>query len=140
MHQPAIADRAIWYCSQSVDLTHPVDRRRFAWWAQRRVVDFKFHGSRDGTDLVVLTPMGDFPYWVRQKEKRSDVRIVLDMVDGYLTAEEAKWRGWLRSVERVYSNRFSPTFHSYHHWLLRVLETADSVIVGSPEQEQEVSA
>ena len=128
---------SVWYSAQSRDLTHPVDRRRFPWWAAARGVRLQTEGSVQDVELSVLTPMGNLPYWLRLRARNPDLRLIFDMVDGYLAESKGGLRGHLRSLERVWSRRFSLTTREYKYWLQRVLQEADAVVVGSIEQADE---
>lgn len=134
MHDGVQAPPLIWYAAQSTDLTHPIDRRRFPWWASVRGVGFQTNGFQRDVKLAVLTPMADLPFWLTLRSRNPGLRLMFDMVDNYLTDGRGNLRDRLRSLERILSRRFSFTSRSYEYWLHRTLHEADAVVVGSAEQ------
>lgn len=121
------------YDPLSRDLSHTYDRRRVVWWARQRGISMAF-ASEKRSGVAFLHSRSNLPRWVRLKDRHPDMKVALDLVDGYLMAEPSLLEDYGRSAVRIVYRDFSPTTSSYTSWLRRAAEVADVVICSSPEQ------
>lgn len=121
------------YDPLSKDLTHTYDRRRVVWWARERGIPL-LPASEQRSGVVFIHPHSDLPRWVALKGRNPEIRLAVDLVDGYLMARPGLFEDYGRSAMRMMNRDFSPTRRRYTSWLGRAAEIADVVICSSPEQ------
>lgn len=121
------------YDPLSSDLRHTYDRRRVVWWAQQRGVSLASVADRR-SGVVFLHSQSDLPKWIRRKTRYPEMKLAVDLVDGYLMAGPSRIEDYGRSAVRIVHGDFSPTTSRYTAWLRRAAEMADVVICSSPEQ------
>ncbi len=121
------------YDPLSRDLTHAYDRRRVVWWARQRGISLNQVSDGD-SGVVFLHSQSDLPRWVARKRQQPEIRLAIDLVDGYLMAEPSLLEDYGRSAVRMVNRDFSRTTSRYTSWLRRAAEVADVVICSSPEQ------
>lgn len=121
------------YDPLSRDFSHTYDRRRVVWWARQRGVSLAPVSDRR-SGVVFLHSQSDLPKWVKRKTHYPEMKLAVDLVDGYLMAGPSRIEDYGRSAVRIVSRDFSPTTSRYTSWLRRAAEIADVVICSSPEQ------
>lgn len=118
----------IYYAGLSEDYSHIGDRRRFAHYCQSR--DIELSRRQDLSDIIVATPLSNLQNLL--ETRRPHQKIVLDIVDGYLSERFAPikdiGRGMLRSGFNLRALK------GFQKTLLEFISECDAVIVASPEQ------
>jgi hypothetical protein len=108
-----------------------VDRRRVGLWiddlkARKNITD------AEDTNLRIFTPVSDLTKVKFGKEK--DCKLVLDMVDGYLSENAGLVKDFSRNIHRMGLWRFIKNPERFSITLRRFIKECDLVTVGSPEQ------
>ena len=117
------------YSPQSLDLSHPADRRRLVYWAKQRGHDLTTDLEKKA-DVLVLSGRADLTAWTRKRERPP---VILDLVDGYLGKEEF-WRDWLRGAGKVLIGDVSGTPRSYSEIVAEACSLAQAVVCETTEQ------
>jgi hypothetical protein len=121
------------YSPQSLDLKHPVDRRRLIYWANKRghevVTDLETKA-----DVLVLSGRADLAAWTRKQNRPP---VILDLVDGYLGKEE-HWRDWARGAGKVLTGQISGVPQPYRKIVSEACSLAQAVICETIEQESTI--
>ena len=124
------------YDSYSHDLSHIADRRRAAIWIDK--IDFSCEdGNVRNQDVVVVTPMSKLRKYI---EPKSSVKVVLDMVDGYLVEDTSAFKDYARQLDRVGVLEFFKNPSRFSKSIARLCKACDLVTVGSEEQASTVRA
>ena len=117
------------YIPYSEDLSHPADRRRIKSWAdyfdQNLII-----GEIDSADILVLSNASNFEYWI----DRSEIPIVLDLVDSYLGDQVLNFRDLGRNILRSIKKKSSLKWIFYSRHLKFAISNAHAVVVASHEQ------
>jgi hypothetical protein len=123
----------IGYSGYSADNQGIADRRRIIFWARER--GHQIVGIDDNrADVKVITSSSDLEFW---REHRSNVPVVLDVVDGLL-AERSIVKDYSRAVASSSKRNFKKiTSMRFSNLLTEVAGRVDSVICSSHEQRLE---
>lgn len=119
-----------YYDSYSTDLSHIADRRRIGLWINRSDFVVKNAGGSD-INIHILTPFSD-P--ILLDKLPSDTRIILDLVDGYLTDKPHLVKDILRYFLRTSKFRALLKPKRFSTSLENVCSKVDLVVVASNEQ------
>jgi hypothetical protein len=117
------------YSPQSPNLSHPVDRRRLVFWANKRGHELTTDLDRK-VDVMVLSGRADLTYWTRKGDRPP---VVLDLVDGYLGKEDI-WRDWVRGAGKVLSRNISGVPRPYRDIVSEACSLAQAVVCETIEQ------
>lgn len=121
------------YSPQSPNLSHPADRRRVVYWANRRGHELTTDINQKA-DVLMLSGRADFTFWTR---KRVRPPLIIDLVDGYLGAEDF-WRDWVRGTGKVLSRNISGFPRPYREILSEACSLADAVVCETIEQKNTI--
>ena len=124
----------IGYSPISKNLNAPGDRRRLAYWADKRghqiqVDDFS------NVDLIVLSEKSNL---AKNLYSETDTPIVFDLVDGYLEAE-SRAKDYLRGCLKVLSGQVSGPPQKFSETVGEMCGRANVVICSSVEQRELIS-
>ena len=119
------------YTPYSSDLEHPGDRRRFAFYAARRGLAWERADPAKRYDAVVLTARADLQRWINYD---SDVPVVFDLADSYLSIPRNNLKSRLRGTAKWIAREARSPFYSYRSVLEQALRRADAVASATPEQ------
>ena len=89
----------IGYQALSADLSHPGDRRRAVFWAQKRGHEI-ITDLHQPVDVIFLTERANFGLYPK---KAQGVPIIFDLIDGYLASESVA-HDWLRGFSSIRRN------------------------------------
>lgn len=120
------------YVPYSPDLSQPGDRRRFAYYAARRGLEFEHASPEEDYDLVVMTPRADLDRWAIYRP--GEAKLVFDIVDSYLDIPRTNVKQMLRGPAKFVAGHARTPFFSYRASLERILRRADAVTCATPEQ------
>lgn len=121
------------YQPLSPDLTQPGDRRRVVFWAKQRghkiITDLN-----EPVDVILLSERADLGAFSR---KRSEVPVILDLVDGYLSKEEVL-KDWFRGTSKVLVGQLSGRPKPFTKFVENLCSNVAAVICSSPEQRETI--
>jgi len=124
----------IGYSSQVPDLTHPADRRRLVFWANKRghqiITDLE-----KKVDVFVLSGRANFGSIERFKEKAP---VVIDLIDGYLINENPVV-DLARGVGKFAAGQLSGRPKKYSSTLSQAISKSDATICASIEQQKPIA-
>jgi hypothetical protein len=129
-----MSTKDIGYVPYTFDLSHPGDRRRLAFWANRRGVQLNLNEPFN-SDLIVLSNAANFSKYL----KESKVPIVLDLVDSYLSEKPSCSKDIIRNTIRTINGTSSLKWIKYTKHLKYACKNADAIVVASAEQLQALS-
>ena len=117
------------YVPYSEDLSHPADRRRIKSWAdyfdQNLII-----GKIGSADILVLSNASNFEYWIN----KSEIPIVLDLVDSYFGEQVLNFRDFGRNILRSIKKKSTLKWIFYSRHLKFAVSNAHAVVVASQEQ------
>tara|TARA_B100000902_G_C27279747_1_gene900989 strand:+ start:592 stop:1680 length:1089 start_codon:yes stop_codon:yes gene_type:complete len=130
--------KKIIYKSNSDDLLHPADRRRFYGFISKRNFQISLSDQIDKGDIVVLTngKNSDLSKYVRNKVSKN-YYIVYDCCDAYL-AERKSLRKYFRAIFYFLSGKYKYFYFSNTKLIKEICKISDAVICSSKEQKNEI--
>ncbi|MGH2498862.1 MAG: hypothetical protein ACRDF0_02025 [Candidatus Limnocylindria bacterium] len=131
-----LAGFRVGYAPYSSALTLPGDRRRFAFYAERRGVGYEIADPDREYDLVVLSERADILTWSRRP---LGTRIVYDLIDAYLSLPRRSIANRLRGVARFLGGELRRPTLDYHSAVEAMCRRADAVVCSTPEQRTQIS-
>jgi hypothetical protein len=117
------------YSPQSPNLSHPADRRRLVYWANKRGHELTTD-IQQKADVLVLSGRANLTGWTR---KRIRPPVIIDLVDGYLGKEDF-WRDWVRGAGKVLSGNISGSPRPYREIVSEACSLAQAVVCETIEQ------
>jgi len=123
------------YAPYSPSLTPPGDRRRFAFYARARGIDFVIAGPREQYDCVVLSARADITRWVRAPR---DVKVVYDLIDSYLAIPDTSVKSLLRGAAKFVACETSRPTLRYRRAIEAMCARADAVVCSTQEQRGQI--
>jgi len=129
-----MASLRIGYSSQVPDMSHPADRRRLVYWAQKRghVITKDLNST---VDVIVLSGRSDFAK-VPQYQVRAPV--IIDLIDGYLVNENPIV-DLARGLGKIGTSQLSGKPRKYSTALSQAIREANATICASVEQNYPIS-
>lgn len=118
------------YVPYSPDLDRPGDRRRFAFYARQRGLDFEIADPAGDYDLVVLSGRADVSAWSRYKGR---AKLVFDLVNAYVLLPHRGVRNRLRGVARFVAGELSRPVLDYRGAVEAMCRRADAVVCATEE-------
>ena len=125
------------YAPYGPSLSLPGDRRRFAFYASARGIDFVIANPRERYDCVVLSARADIVRWARAPR---DVKLVYDLIDSYLAISDRSVKSLLRGVAKFVSGEISRPTLRYRRAIEAMCARADAVVCSTDEQRQRILA
>jgi len=120
-------------CSRS--LLHPGDRRRFAFYAAKRGINFEMADAAKSYDLVILSELADLSVWHGYREGK----IVFDLIDSYLAIPRDNLRGRLRGWAKFITRQSRHLQADYWRAVELMCRRADAVICSTVEQRTDIT-
>ena len=117
--------------------TGPGDRRRFVRYAQQRGLAWETARPGREYDVVVSSVGGDLSAWVKLPRR---TRLVIDMVDSYLSRPGLDVRAALRGVFKYVAGHTRHLHLDFRRLLMDSLRRADAVICSTEEQAASIRA
>ena len=117
--------------------THPADLRRFIPWVERMQYEWKEKSSIIGSEDfdIFLFPSNSNLIEISRFRPENPKRI-MQIVDGYLGADEGLLRRKLKGFIKFFSGEISRPVFNYPQLLKRTIEKTDLLICASPEQQE----
>lgn len=125
----------IGYIPNSLDCSHPADRRRFCYHADRLGISYEIATFDKFYDVVVVSIAADLEKWCKYGSNivgQKKPYIIFDYGDMYL--QTSGIGDILRGIYYSITRRSSSFICSYKNSLLRMFDSADTIICCSPEQ------
>lgn len=119
------------YAPYAPSLRPPGDRRRFAFYAGARGIDFEIADREERYDCVVLSARADITHWVRAPR---DVKVVYDLIDSYLAIPGTSGKSMLRGVAKFVAGETSRPTLRYRRAIQAMCARADAVVCSTEEQ------
>lgn len=116
-------------------LTPPGDRRRFAFYARARGIDFAIADPRERYDCVVLSARADITRWVRAPR---EIKVIYDLVDSYLAVPDTSAKSMLRGSAKFVAGETSRPTLSYRRTIEAMCIRADAVVCSTNEQREQI--
>lgn len=135
---PDLTGMRIGYAPYDSSLHRPGDRRRFAFYAERRGLKFEIAEPGLNYDIVVLSARADITVWARVARGRT--KIIYDLIDSYLEVPRLELRSLLRGPMKFATRETSRLALSYRHAMEEMIRRADAVVCSTPEQKESISA
>ena len=123
---------------RQADLSAPGDRRRFAYYARHRDLDFEVHRPGQRYDLVVLSARADLSTW--RRAPRDGTKIVFDLIDSYLATPRDTTHARLRGLAKFAARELRRPVLDYHGVIEDMCQRADAVVCSTPEQRAGISS
>jgi hypothetical protein len=116
----------------SVDFSHPQDRRRYVPFLSRFGCEYDTAIFDNSYDILYMSLSCDLNMWANYRKKNPNTRIIFDLSDNYLTA--GAFQSFIRSVGHYISGRTKTLMFDYRASIQNILDIADIICVGSVEQ------
>lgn len=127
----------IGYVPYSSDLSHPDDRRRFPYFAQRKQVSYELADDKKSYDIVILPASANLSKWLLYKKRNPQTKFVFEMVDNMIY--QVDWYHIVcKGIGRYVTGRESSLWLTHRNLLVRWLKIADVVICSNPKIKNEV--
>lgn len=114
------------------NLNSPGDRRRFAYFLQKKKIPFKILSNISSHKIVFLTQQADITQWLNEKYSY----IIYDLTDSYLSISKTNLKGWLRSVAKYFFSQHKKLYFNYWDLLGKMCKRANLVICSTIEQKK----
>jgi hypothetical protein len=124
-----MAAMRIGYSSQVPDMSHPADRRRLIYWAQKRGHLVTQH-LKSPVDVIVLSGRSDF---AKVSEYQAKAPVIIDLIDGYL-GNENPIVDLARGLGKIGTSQLSGKPKRYSSALSQAITQANATICASVEQ------
>ncbi len=124
----------IGYAPISDKLIMPGDKMRFCYYANKRNIKFEIANPSKDYDLVVVTERADKSLW--SKYRKSNAKIVYDLVDSYLFIPRYNLKGIFRGLAKYISRESHYLELSYWKAIEGMCKRADAVTCGTEEQKE----
>jgi len=129
-------DIRIGYVPFSKRFSHPADRRRFCYYAQKRNIKFETAKPSEAYDLIVLTENADLSVWYDYHKGKA--KIIYDLIDSYLSIPRWNPKDLLRGVAKYVTRQSRYLRLDYRKAIEEMCKRADAVICTTDEQKQEI--
>jgi len=124
------------YVPMSQSLESPGDKRRFAYYAAMRNLNFEIADPAKSYDLVFLTQNADLSIW--SQYRTSGAKIVYDLIDSYLSIPRSNIKGSFRGLAKYLSGQSRHL--KLDHWkaIAEMCSRADAVVCSTQEQQVDI--
>lgn len=116
----------------SVDFSHPQDRRRYVPFLTRLGSDYEIAEYDKSYDILYLSLSCDLNMWAHYRRMNEETRIIFDLSDNYLKGGPVQ--SLIRSVGHYVTGRTDSFKLDYRVTIKNILNVADVICVGSVEQ------
>lgn len=127
----------IGYVPYNTDLTHPDDRRRFPYFAERNNVKFEIADSNKFYDIILLPAPANLTKWLLYKKKNPQTRFVFEMVDSLIYQSDT-FNTLFKGIGRFVVGKESFPCFNHKEILIKWLKIADVVICSSEKIKNDI--
>jgi hypothetical protein len=127
----------IGYVPYNSDLSHPDDRRRFPFFAERNDVKFEVADSRKSYDIILLPAPANLSHWLLYKKRNPHTRFIFEMVDSLIYQSDA-FNTLFKGIGRFMIGKESLPYLDHKNLLIKWLKIADVVVCSSPKIKTEI--
>lgn len=126
----------IGYVPISPSLNSPGDKRRFAYYARKRNLNYEIADPSRKYDVVVLTQSADLSVW--SQYQFGGAKIIYDLIDSYLAIPGYSLKGWFRGLAKYLSGQSKRL--KFNHWkaIGEMCSRADAVVCSTQEQSADI--
>lgn len=127
----------IGYVPYNSDLSHPDDRRRFPFFAERNNVRFEVANYRKSYDVILLPAPANLSHWLLYKKRNPHTRFIFEMVDSLIYQSDT-FNTLFKGVGRFMIGKESLPYLDHKNLLIKWLKIADIVVCSSPRIKREI--
>lgn len=127
----------IGYVPYKADLSHPDDRRRFPFFAERNDVNFEVADSRKSYDVILLPAPANLSQWLLYKKRNPDTRFIFEMVDSLIYQSDT-FNTLFKGIGRFMIGKESLPYLDHKNLLIKWLTIADVVVCSSSKIKKEI--
>jgi hypothetical protein len=128
----------IGYAPYSVDCKVPGDRRRFAFYAREKKLQYGLADPSNKYDIVYITASSNISKWIDYKQKHPDTKLIFEIIDFYL-AEEKSVLSILKGITRYLTRKDKRFYLNYKNAFKDIIRIADAVVCSTPIQYEYIS-
>jgi hypothetical protein len=111
------------------------DRRRFAFYAKERNLDFEIASINKKYDIVYLTMGCNISEWLKYKKRNPSVKIIFEIIDSYFL-QNPGFSTSARGLIKFLNGKESKLFLNYQTAIVEMLKIADAVVCSSDTQKE----
>lgn len=131
------AELRIGYVPYSPDLSHPDDRRRFPFFAQRHQIKYELADENKSYDIVLLPASCNLTKWMIYKKRHPNTIFIFEMVDSLTYQND--WKSLLfKGTGRFLMGKEDRPSLVHKDLLVRWIRKADVVICSNPKVKSEL--
>lgn len=128
----------IGYVPYSPDLSHPDDRRRFPYFAERNKIEFEIADTRKAYDIILLPAPANLTKWKIYRQQHPDTKFIFEMVDSLIY--QSDWFNIMfKGIGRFVTRKESRPCFIHRDLLIDWIKMADYVICSNPIVHSEIS-
>jgi glycosyltransferase involved in cell wall biosynthesis len=127
----------IGYVPYASDLSHPDDRRRFPYFAERNGIAYEIANSNKVYDIVLLPAPANLSKWLLYKKRNPKTRFIFEMVDSLIYQSDT-FNKLFKGIGRFVTGKETLPYATHRNLLIKWLETANVVMCSSPKVKSEV--
>ncbi len=127
----------IGYVPYNSDLSHPDDRRRFPFFAERNNVDFEIADYKKFYDIILLPAPANLSQWLLYKNRNPRTRFIFEMVDSLIYQSDT-FNTLFKGAGRFLIGKESLPYLDHKSLLIKWLKIADVVICSSQKIKTEI--
>ncbi|MEO6820866.1 MAG: hypothetical protein ABI266_02340 [Ginsengibacter sp.] len=127
----------IGYVPYSPDLSHPADRRRFPYFAQKNNVSFEIANPRSNYDVILLHGQANLSEWLFYKKKHLKTKFIFEMNDSVIFSSDL-FRSLFKGAGRFLLGRERQFYLNYKAPVKKWLRLADLVICSSEDVKKSI--
>ena len=123
----------IGYAPYSVDCKVPGDRRRFAFYASEKELDYELADASRKYDLIYITSSSNISKWIDYKKANPGTKLIFEIIDFYL-AEEKNVLSSLKGITRYLTGKDKRLYLNYKNAFIDIIKISDAVVCSTPLQ------
>jgi hypothetical protein len=120
------------------DMSHPGNRRRFPYFANRKNIMFEIANPQKVYDIVLLVGQGNISEWILYKKKHPETKFIFEMTDSVIFTSDI-FRTLFKGIGRFILRRETLLYLNYKKPVEKWLKMADVVICSSREVKEKIS-
>lgn len=127
----------IGYVPYASDLSHPDDRRRFPYFAERNGISYEIANANKFYDVVLLPAPANLSKWLLYKKRNPETRFIFEMVDSLIYQSDT-FNKLFKGIGRFVIGKETLPSIDHKNLLIKWLKKADVVMCSSPKLKSEV--
>jgi len=131
-----LENKKIGYHPKSNDFSHPGDRRRFIFYANKKKLQVEIARPNQKYDLLVLSQDADLSVWSNFKSK--DTIIIFDCINSYLAIKKTEFKGLLRGLAKFITRKSKYLRLNYWKALEQMCLRSDAVVCVTDDQRSDI--